>query len=44
MPKYNFLFLGATFMVGGMLKCPTLTLTPKIVPSVTKMPKYNFLF
>ena len=36
MPKSNILFLGAMFMVGGMLKCPTLTLTLKVVANVTK--------
>ena len=36
MPKYNFLILGVTFMVGVMLKCPFLTLTLKVVPNVAK--------
>ena len=34
MLKSNFSFLGVTFIVGGMLKCPTLTL--KIVPNAAK--------
>ena len=37
MSKSNFLFLGVTCMVlGGMLKCPILTLTLKVVPNVKK--------
>ena len=36
MPKSNFSFLGAMFMVGGMLKCLTLTLSLKVVPNVAK--------
>ena len=31
-------------MIGGMLKCSTLTLTPKNCSKCCKMPKYNFLF
>ena len=44
MPKYSFLFLGATFMFGGMLKCPTLTLTLKVVPNVAKCLDTTFHF
>ena len=36
MPKSSILFLGVTFMVVDMLKCPTPTLTLKVVPNVAK--------
>ena len=44
MPKYNFLFWGVTFMVGGMFKFPILALILKVVPNVAKCLNTTFYF
>ena len=44
MPKFNFSFLGAMFMVGGYAEMTHLTLNLKAVPNVTEWLNQTFIF